>query len=289
VIEGRPSRTALGAAARRALHRVLDDPLILDDPLALDILPPEGVARVQRDAARRRFPGSSQLRGFLAARSRIAEDQLALGVARGVDQYVILGAGLDTFAYRSHDRFPSLRVFEVDYPATQIWKRERLAAASITIPPSVTYVPIDFTTDKLIASLVAAGFALDRPACFTWLGVTMYLHESEVIATLTDIAGCAPGTSVVFDYMISDRHLSLLVKWFVGRSARRVARHGEPWIARFEPEELAATLHRIGFSTVIDLGPDEIHQRLFANRTDGLRNGPVGHVLIAETAPAATP
>ncbi|HEY3935629.1 MAG TPA: class I SAM-dependent methyltransferase [Gemmatimonadales bacterium] len=282
MIEGRPSRTALGAAARRAMHRLLDDPLILDDPLALAILPPEGVERVRRETTGRRARGSSRLRGFLAARSRVAEDWLASVAARGVDQYVILGAGLDTFAYRSHDRFPSLRVFEVDHPATQAWKRERLVAGEIAIPGSVVFVPVDFTSDSLMASLVRAGFDPARPACFAWLGVTMYLHQPDVMATLSAIAGCASGTSVVFDYMVSDSHLSLLARWFVGRGARRVARHGEPWVGRFDPPVLAAALHRVGFGTVTDLGPDDLYRRFFQDRTDGLRIGPVGHVVIAE-------
>src|SRR5262245_9719822 len=162
MIEGRPSRTAEGAATRRALHRLLDDPRVHDDPLALAILGDAQAAAVRADP--RRFEDGivgRVLRAFLAVRSRIAEDALAEAVARGVRQYVVLGAGLDTFAYRNPH--PGLHVFEVDHPATQAWKRQRLADSGITVPAGVTFAAVDFATEALPAALGGAGVRDDVP------------------------------------------------------------------------------------------------------------------------------
>src|SRR3954453_4097871 len=145
---GQPSRTALGAAGLRAAHQVLDHAAIFTDPLALRILGPDGDAMV-RDAAN--DASRQRLRWFIAVRSRFAEDALALAQQRGVRQLVILGAGLDTYAYRTP---PSdLRIFEVDHPATQAWKRERLAQAGIAVPPALSFVPVDFERQTLSDSL----------------------------------------------------------------------------------------------------------------------------------------
>ncbi len=185
--QNQPSRTALGAALHRAAHQLVDTPPVFVDPLAVRIVGGETehvLAYAQEDEAAR-----AGLRAFIAARSRFTEDCLAEACDRGVRQYVLLGAGLDTFAYRSSARFPGLRVFEVDHPATQGWKRERLAAAGISIPPSLTYVPVDFDREILSERLAHAGFEALAPALFAWLGVTPYLTSESVLATLSWVAG----------------------------------------------------------------------------------------------------
>jgi methyltransferase (TIGR00027 family) len=152
---GQPSRTALGAAGLRAAHQVLDRAAIFPDPLALRILGADADALVREAEAA--DTGRQRLRWFVAIRSRIAEDALAAALRRGVQQLVVLGAGLDTYAYRApHSQ--SLRIFEVDHPATQVWKRERLTEADIPLPPALTFVPVDFERETLAEGLAAAGF-----------------------------------------------------------------------------------------------------------------------------------
>lgn len=186
---GQPSRTARAAAAHRAAHQILERGSIFADPLALPILGEDAEALVREaegDPSRRR------LRLFIAVRTRFAEDALASAVERGVRQVVVLGAGLDTFAYRNPfgDR---LRIFEVDHPATQAWKRQRLADAAIPLPDSLTYAPVDFDRDTLSGGLLAAGFDRTQQTFFTWLGVVPYLAEEAVWATLAFITSLPNG------------------------------------------------------------------------------------------------
>lgn len=282
MIEGRPSRTALGAAMRRASHQLIDRPLIFEDPLALRILPPEGIERVKKEAAGSlSLHSSPRLRAFLAMRARIAEDTMAEAFASGVRQYVILGAGLDTFAYRAGYRFPGLRVFEVDHPSTQQWKRGRLRAASIAAPSSLTYVPVDFGSQQFLDELARSGFNHRAPACFAWLGVSMYLPARDVLTTLRAVASCASGSAIVFDYMVPRKHLGLLARIVVWQGKRRVARQGEPWVSEFDPVTLANDLRGMGFGSVEDFGPAELFERFLAGRTDKLKGGSAGHVMLA--------
>jgi methyltransferase (TIGR00027 family) len=193
---GQASRTALGAAGHRAAHQVLEQGRIFADPLALRILgadADEAISEANREPRRR------GLRLFIAVRTRFAEDALAAAIARGVSQLVVLGAGLDTYAYRA-DLDGALRFFEVDHPATQAWKRERLASAGIAIPPALTFAPVDFEHGSLADGLAAAGFDPAQRSFFTWLGVTPYLTEQAIFPTLGYIAGLPGGAEVAFDY-----------------------------------------------------------------------------------------
>src|SRR5436305_911210 len=196
---GQPSRTALGAAGLRAAHQLLDGAAIFKDPLALRILGADADGLV-RDAETETDPLRQRLRWFIAARSRIAEDALAAAVKRGARQLVVLGAGLDTTAYRA---LPSqdLRMFEVDHPATQAWKRERLVEAGIQLPASLTFVPVDFERATLPEGLGASGFDPAQPTFFTWLGVVPYLTDEAIFSTLGFIAGLPGRAEVVFDYV----------------------------------------------------------------------------------------
>ena len=176
MIPTQPSRTAWRVAMRRAVHQLLDRPPVLDDPLAVPILGPEVAASLRAHPAQFETGRlSPYMRAFFSVRSRFAEDQLAAARARGVRQYVVLGAGLDTFAYRDPSPDVPLRVWEVDFPATQEWKRQRLSEAAIVEPASVTYVPIDFEHQTLPDVLAAAGFDSSAGAVFSWLGVVPYL------------------------------------------------------------------------------------------------------------------
>jgi methyltransferase (TIGR00027 family) len=266
---------------RRAAHQLLDDPRVHSDPLALAILGEAQAAAIRADPRLLEDgPVATRLRAFLAVRSRLAEDALAQAVAGGVRQYVVLGAGLDTFAYRNP--YPALRLFEVDHPATQAWKRQRLADANIPVPEGVTFVAVDFAAEPLPRALRAAGLRSEEPSFFSWLGVTPYLEPTNVLATLAAIAPfAANGGGVVFDYNVPPASLPQPQRAAFEALAARVAAAGEPFRGFFEPEDLIASMRAMGFRAVRDLGPDDLNAQFFSNRTDGLRVGSAGHVLTA--------
>jgi methyltransferase (TIGR00027 family) len=275
---GKPSRTAFAAAAHSAAHQVLEQGRIFCDPLALRILGVDAdtVAReAEADPSRR------GMRMFIAMRTRFAEDALATAVERGVRQLVVLGAGLDTYAYRNP--YPDrLRVFEVDYPATQAWKRERLADAGIAIPPSLTFTPVDFERSTLAEGLAAVGFDPAQPSVFTWLGVVPYLTNEAMWSTLRYIVGLPGGAEVVFDYSDPPQTLSAEDREAHDRRAARVAGIGEAWVNYLESTTFPDELKQAGFVEVEDLKPSELVQRFFPNHT-GPRRERGGHVLRAST------
>ncbi|HEX4961569.1 MAG TPA: SAM-dependent methyltransferase [Thermoanaerobaculia bacterium] len=278
--EDRPSATSYRVAVRRAAHQILDDPRVFEDPLALAILGAERGAVLRSNLDREETRASRVLRAFIAVRSRYAEDELARAFRSGVRQAVILGAGLDTFAYRNP--FPELRTFEVDHPATQAWKRRRLAEAQIPVPESLTFVPVDFERQTLATELVRAGFETSRAAFFSWLGVTPYLTEGAILATLGFIASLPSGSGVVFDYAVPPDSLSFWHRRAYDALASRVAAHGEPFRTFFDPPALAEQLGQLGFGYVEDLGTEEINERYFQDRSDGLRvAGEMGRLLAA--------
>jgi len=280
MIQGKPSRTAHRVALRRAVHQLFDHPKVFDDPVALKIIGRDAEAKLQ--TASGSGPKSMRyLRAFLVARSRFAEDHLAQAVARGVKQYVVLGAGLDTFAYRNP--FETLRVFEVDYPATQEWKRGQLEAASIAIPATLTFAPVDFEKDTLADGLRRAGFIANEPAFFSWLGVTPYLAEETVLSTLRWIASSCSQNGVAFDYAVPRSSLSFFNRMVFDALAARVARAGEPFIGFFDSKALALHLRGMGFTYIEDIGSEEINARYFAHRSDGLRvRGGLGRLMCAQ-------
>ena len=280
MIEGQPSRTAERVAIERAAHQVVDSPLVLRDPLALRIIAADRAALLQAHPERHDLSPINRItRAIVVVRSRIAEDEIARAAAGGVTQYVILGAGLDTFAYRN--ALPAVRVFEVDHAATQQRKHQRLAAAGIDIPDSVTFVACDFATVTPLAALREAGFDPTRPAVFAWLGVVMYLERPTVLQTLGDIASLPPGTRVVFDYAVPPDSLSVLTRLVYRRVLAHLAAAGEPWQSFFEPAALRVALERLGFTDIDDLGNEEINRRYLASRNDGLQAGSVGRIVIA--------
>jgi methyltransferase (TIGR00027 family) len=275
---GEPSRTALAAARHRAAHQLLEQGRIFTDPLAVRILGEDGDT-IAREAEEN--PSRRAMRMFIAVRARFAEDTLAAAVERGVRQLVVLGAGLDTYAYRGAMR-QLVRVFEVDHPATQAWKRRRLDEAAISLPACLTFAPIDFERETLAAGLEAAGFDTAQQTFFTWLGVVPYLTAEAVWSTLRYIAGLPNGAHVVFDYSDPPDSLTPEMRALHDRRAARVAELGEPWVNYFESDKLQARLRDLGFRTVEDLGPPQIAARYFPNRAAaGPEKG--GHILRAAT------
>jgi methyltransferase (TIGR00027 family) len=274
---GQPSRTARAAAAHRAAHQLLEQGRVFADPLALRILGEDAAGLAQTED----FPQRRAMRLFIAARTRFAEDALAQAIAQGVTQLVVLGAGLDTYAYRNPPD-QRLRIYEVDHPATQAWKRGRLAEAGITLPPGLSYAPVDFERQTLRDGLLAAGFDPAQRSFFTWLGVVPYLSEAAVFATLGFIAGLPGGAQVVFDYANPAASLPAEARAVHEQRAARVAELGEAWISYFEAEPLGARLGELGYIEVEDLGPVQIAARYFPERAAAARDKG-GHVLRAAT------
>ncbi|GAA4855959.1 class I SAM-dependent methyltransferase [Saccharopolyspora rosea] len=249
---GGPSRTALITAYARACHQVADRPRIFTDPLAARLLGVTAAELAELATLTTDRLGAAvsdrPRRLFFAARARFAEDAATAAIAAGVRQVVILGAGLDTFAYRNP--LPDLRVFEVDHPATQTWKRERLATSGINFPETLTFVPVDFETQSLAAGLESAGFKRTDPAVFVWLGVVFYLTPDAAHATLDYIAGQAEPVEVIVDYLqpaATDEDRA-----HQRARAERLAGAGEPVFSYFTPGDIAAQLRALGFTSVED-------------------------------------
>jgi methyltransferase (TIGR00027 family) len=278
--QGRFSRTAYKVALRRAAHQLFDQPKILDDPLAVPIIGEEAAAQLSASARERNHAVARAFRAFMVARSRYAEDQLAQAVERGVSQYVVLGAGLDTSAYRSPHG--GLQIFEVDHPATQAWKLERLQAAGIAIPASLKFAPVDFEQQTLASGLEQAGFEFGSPAFFSWLGVTPYLSRESCMTTLRFIGHLPLGSGVAFDFAVDPKLLNLRQRFGLYVLSRRVAAAGEPFQLLFRAAELAEELRSMGFQRAETLNTKEINARYFKDRADELRvRGGLGQLMGA--------
>ncbi|MGA3080081.1 MAG: class I SAM-dependent methyltransferase [Terracidiphilus sp.] len=272
---GKASKTALGVAIRRAAHQLMDRPPVLDDPIAVRLVGSGYRGKLGRASHR----VGRDFRAFMAVRSRYAEDRLAEAVAAGVRQYVVLGAGLDTFAYRNP--FPELRVFEVDFPATQEWKRAMLAEAGIALPESLTFVPLDFEHKTLAAGLTEAGFDVGAAAFFGWLGVVPYLTLAAFRATLGDIGELSAGSAVSFDYALAPETLGPVGRMAFDALAGRVAAAGEPFRLFFTPETMESELRRTGFRRFEQLDTERLNELYFKDRADGLRLSAVKLAMLA--------
>jgi methyltransferase (TIGR00027 family) len=260
----------------------MDDPKVFEDPLALRILDEENISALKTDPKWSSETSSSyRIRALLAARGRYAEDELHNAVSRGIHQYVVLGAGLDTFAYRQPYPEDVLHVFEVDHPSTQNWKRSLLAKAGIPIPRSLTFSPVDFETQTLEDGLRQSGFDAGKSTFFSWLGVTQYLTESAVRETLKFVVSMPEGSAIVFDYTISPSLLNPRARDAFDRLAHRVALAGEPFQTFFGPSVIERDLKSMGFTQIEDLSPEEMNSRYFRGRSDKLRVGGFTHIMNA--------
>jgi methyltransferase (TIGR00027 family) len=263
-----PSRTALSAAMYRAAHQTLDGGRVFQDDFALPIIGAEARARLE-EWAEKHGPG---MRFFIAARSRFADEKLALAVAAGTRQVVIVGAGLDTTALRNADK--DLKLFEVDHPATQAWKREQLRKAELVVPANLTFAPVDFERETLGQGLARSGFDASQPAFFIWLGVVPYLTQAAIFATLGFIAS-VPRAEVVFDYANPPQKLEGEMRAWYEKRAANAAAIGEPWISFFDTEALDRQLKDMGAVLIEDLDAAAI--RGIVSERPAPRSG--GHVL----------
>ena len=248
------SQTALGTAYLRAAHQLLDgEPKLLDDPMAAALLGPDAAARIQVNAAAYRSWMAQSLRSHVVLRSRFAEDRLAEAVGRGITQYVLLGAGLDTFAFRQPRWARSLRILEVDQPSTQLLKRQFMDAADLSPPANVSYVSIDLERESLREALLSHGLTLDAQTFFSWFGLTRHSQEAAIDAVLRYVAGFPAGSEIVLTFAQPSEQKS------DGGS-------NEPMISLFTPAAMEIKLRRAGFGSIDFLSPKESEIRYFSQR-----------------------
>jgi methyltransferase (TIGR00027 family) len=272
-MECHPSNTAFRAAILRAVHQLIDDePKILNDPVVLRLLDAQILDYVRLNSDKFRTPRMKGLRSHIVMRARYTEDRLAEAVENGAQQYVILGAGLDTFAYRQPDWARALRIFEVDHPTSQRSKRERLVTAGIQVASNVALIACDFETASLLDCLRRSNFNFEKPAFLSRLGVTMYLGGDAIDAVFRFVSSLPKSSEIVFTFAsrASTKNEiggeSLLTAFTAFAAA-----HGEPWRTLFEPHDLAHKLHELGFSTVAFLSASEADALYFRGRHDGLK------------------
>jgi len=276
------SSTMILTAVQRAAHQVLDDePRILDDPIAVGLT--EGCGREEILAAAQdyRSPVAMLLRSAFVLRSRFTEDCLRFAVDRGIRQYTILGAGLDTFAYRQPAWARKLTIFEVDHPSSQEYKRECLAARGIQIPANLRFCACDFEHQSLDEALAETSFHRGTTKFFSWLGVTQYLTRDAIGTTLRFVLSMPPGSEITFQFVVPHDHLSGIDAEVSSFAANGAAARGEPWITRLDPEECEVWLANMGFSKVFRLTPEEAQRRYFDGRRDGLRVYRVSEIIDA--------
>lgn len=276
-----PDNTAVRVALWRALHVLADaPPHVFDDTLGLALAAPGPDWRERPDMGAFTRP----FRASIVARARFTEDLLAAEAAAGVRQYVLLGAGLDTFALREPARAASLDVFEVDHPDTQAWKRRRIADLGLAVPPGLRFVPADLAGgDGWLDRLVAAGFDPGVPTLVACLGVSMYLAPEAVPALLRSAAALAPGSTLVLSFLLPIEAHEPALRPGIEAAARGAAANGTPWRSFFPPEALVALAHAAGFRTVRHVSADDLSARYFAGRSDGMRLPSRSEELIVAT------
>jgi methyltransferase (TIGR00027 family) len=261
------SRTALTAAAARAAHLIVDaPPTIFADPLAALLLGDEAEQLLSYHRLHGAHPVLAGARTQVVCRSRYTKDRLADAVRSGTRQYVLLGAGLDSFAHRG-DR--TVGVFEVDHPASQADKRERVSRAGLT--GEVSYVDVDFDSDDLLGRLIGGGFDPSRPAVVSWLGVSMYLTPAAIEDTAARLGELATGTELILDYYLPEGLRDESGQSYVDQVAQASAEWGEPWRSYFAPHELTELLRRAGFAHVDHSGQHETVPAGMWHRSDALR------------------
>jgi methyltransferase (TIGR00027 family) len=277
-----PDSTAVRVALWRALHVQVDPPPhVFEDEIGLRLAAPDAAWRSRPDMS----PFTRPFRASIVARARFIEDLVEEEAVRGVGQYVILGAGLDTFVQRRAALESRLLVFEVDRPGPQAWKRQRLVDLGFGVPPYLRLVPVDFEGGAAWwERLAAAGFDVGRAAVVASTGVSMYLTRDAIAATLRRIASLAPGSTLVLSFLLPIELADEDVRAAVARAAEGARASGTPFISFFTPPEMLALARDAGFRDVQHVSAADLAQRYFAGRTDGLRPpGNTEELLVART------
>jgi methyltransferase (TIGR00027 family) len=270
----KPSTYAV--AVWRAAHQLLEHPPIFEDPIALSILG-DAKGDVTDKLEMHKHPLSTAMRIAIAARSRFAEDERKKSLTDGTYQYVILGAGLDSYAYRNNDQYEN--VFEVDLPSTQAVKIAGVQQLGITPTCKVSYVACDFEKNSLGERLHSSGFDRHQKTFFSWLGVVPYLDITAIEETMKFVASCARGSAMVFDYIVDNDNLNEMEKLVVNALSNQLAAGGEPLKSFFDPQLLKKKLEDLGFTQIKDIGPDYLNKNYLSFREDGLRVGNVTRIF----------
>ena len=280
MLTGRPSRTLLGPAIRRAAHQLLDTPLILNDPLAVGLVPEADARAIEANLTDHQTRESVLLRSLFVMRSRFAEDCLAQAAARGVDQYVTVGAGLETFPWRQPEYANRMRIFVADHIASLVWTQLKFWERGLPKPANVAFVPLDLEQDAIGGRLAEFGFDAGRAAFCSALGVTQYIERAATERLLRFVSGLGAGSEIVFSYVPSDAELSGSDRDFAATSACRAQAFGEEWKTRFGAADIVGLGKAVGFGQITHLTPERAQQLYFASRTDGL-GAPSWEQLIA--------
>ncbi|MGD9996438.1 MAG: class I SAM-dependent methyltransferase [Ilumatobacteraceae bacterium] len=277
-----PDTTAVRVALWRALHVLIDDPPpVLDDIVGLQLADPDDGWRDRPDM---HPDGTRGFRASIVARGRFVEDLVAHATSTEVAQYVILGAGLDTLALRRPELGGRLRIFEVDRPGTQAWKRDRLVETGFGAPPWLRLVPIDFESgENWWDGLCSAGFDPDLPAIVSSTGVSMYLGKATTGETFRRLAALAPGSTVVMSFLLPAELIDEADRAGLAASARGARGSGTPFVSFFSPGEIAAVARDAGFVDVEHVPSASLAARYFAGRADGLRPSTGEDLLVVRT------
>jgi methyltransferase (TIGR00027 family) len=269
------SGSAEATAAIRATHFLHGNrPLVFEDPFAIEFISPEWCQVCHRGNDLCMSAGGVIILG----RARYTEDLLDAAVSSGVDQYIILGAGLDTFALRRPDLLTRIRVYEIDHPETQSWKRKRLAQLGHKLPAALEFIPVDLEHETVAKALSHSSFRSDKRAFFSWLGTTQYLSREAIFHTLESIvAASASGSEIVFDYRVSNEFVDPEDIPFVEAGDKR--QWGEPKRSWFNPLTLPDEISVLGFDLIESLSPKQLQDRYFAGRSDVAR--PASHNYYA--------
>lgn len=276
-----PDNTAVRTALWRALHVEVDSPPhVFEDTIGLKLAAPDDGWRSRPDMS----PFTRPFRASILARARFIEDLVEEQAAHGVDQYVILGAGLDTFAQRRPELASHMLVVEIDQPDPQEWKRQRLVDLGLGIPPFLRLVPVDFEAgDAWWERLAAVGFDSGKPAVVASTGVSMYLTRDAIMATLRQVATLAQGSALAMSFMLPVELLDPEIRPGVERAVEGARANGTPFISFFTPAEMLTLARDAGFSKVQHVSAATLAQRYFAGRTDGLRPPDNSEELLVAT------
>ena len=276
-----PDNTAIRTALWRALHVEVDaQPHVFNDTVGLQLAAPEADWRNRQDMSSFTRP----FRASIIARARFVEDLVTEQVAHGVEQYVILGAGLDTFAQRRSEFASRMRVFEIDQPGAQEWKRQRLIELGFGIPSHLQLVPVDFEAgDNWWQRLAASGFDSMRAAVIASMGVSMYLTKEAIMATLRQVATLLPGSTFAMSFIMPIELIDPEVRVGMERAAAGAKASGTPFISFFTPAEMLALAREASFKQVEHVSAAMLAERYFADRTDGLRPPDNAEELLVAT------
>jgi len=276
---GKPDNTAVRTALWRALHVQVDaKPYVIEDEVGLKLVAPDGDWQERPD-----MKYTKRLRASIVGRARFVEDLIIEQHEQGVDQYIILGAGLDTFAQRRPDIASKLQIFEIDQPDTIAWKQQRLTDLGFGVPQYLHFVPVDFEISSWWEQLLKVGFDINKPAVIACTGVSLYLTKEAIIATLNQIATLAPGSKLAMTFYLPVELLDEEDKPMQEMAEKGARAAGTPFVSFFAPNEVLAMAKNAGFKDAKTISTRDIERYYFKDRADGLVPASGEVFLVATT------